>query len=303
MKKPLYIFLHIPKCAGSTLAYHIQKNLRPNQYKALYARDFAFGFDHETQIAEAYKEVSRLTSVQKDELLVLYGHAIPYGIHKYFPTRDVRYVTFLRDPISRIVSCYNFQRMRLTKHLSKPNRRYFRQFISENSRLLSFQDWLANKYNRLPNLPVGVSMAIFLQELGYLNKGHLTKGSLSQMRLRFWYIGQTEHFDHDILWFYRELGIGKFFKNKNVSKSYVKNTKHIIKEIALINKEDGQLYEYFKTRHTSLDGGSMKWKRLLMQPITQGFEDALTYLFQRSAQLKRRSALYQSIIKTIRSYA
>ena len=44
-------------------------------------------------------------------------HIVYHGLAGFFPDREIRYVTFLRDPFKRIISEYNFGRMRLALNL------------------------------------------------------------------------------------------------------------------------------------------------------------------------------------------
>ena len=117
-KTSLYIFFHIPKCAGSTFRYHLEHNLRKGEFVSLYEGEY---FDV-TEMSYKYftpgkrrEEIdsyfSRLTDEQKDTIKILYGHQVYYGIHRFFPGREARYITFVRHHAAREVSMYNFSRM------------------------------------------------------------------------------------------------------------------------------------------------------------------------------------------------
>lgn len=98
--RPLYVFLHIEKTAGSTLSKALRRALGND----------AYGW-------YGYNELIRtLTSENLDPKVMVSGH-IPMGIHR-LTTRDVKYVTLLRHPIDRIESFYYYllQRRRDPRH-------------------------------------------------------------------------------------------------------------------------------------------------------------------------------------------
>ena len=101
-KKPLYIFFHTQKCAGSTLRYHLERNFQEDEVIFLYLHGH---FDVRNKIHEPFRTkkfreavdtyLSRLTGEQKDRVRVLCGHEIYYGIHQFFPNKEPKYVTFV----------------------------------------------------------------------------------------------------------------------------------------------------------------------------------------------------------------
>ncbi|MDQ0417796.1 hypothetical protein J2Z48_001969 [Croceifilum oryzae] len=94
MKKPLWIFAHIPKTGGITMRGIIDSNVPSNQ---IYRYPL-----HQNQ----EKMIRSLTSKQKENFRWVYGHC-RYGVHQHFH-RSYRYITMLRDPVSRVISTYYF---------------------------------------------------------------------------------------------------------------------------------------------------------------------------------------------------
>src|SRR3989344_1068676 len=121
-KDTLYIFLHIPKCAGSTFEYHIRNNFKKEEiielnesFIAPYLQGKSIAFlsykeknKIKKQCFEKFKNyIDELSDDQKNRIKVIYGHYVFYGIHTFL-NKNPRYVTFIRNPISMILSAYNF---------------------------------------------------------------------------------------------------------------------------------------------------------------------------------------------------
>jgi len=89
----ILVFLHIPKTAGSTLVGVLEREYGPGAVLDLY--DSTFG-----------DEVAALTPEEIGRTRVVAGHFY-FGVHERLPG-PCHYVTFLRDPVERVVSHYGF---------------------------------------------------------------------------------------------------------------------------------------------------------------------------------------------------
>lgn len=94
------IFLHIPKAAGSTLHYLLEMQFAPQESFATcstprYPRSDLDAFE-------------ALDAQQLAGIRLLNGH-MGYGLHRRLP-RPVFYITFLREPVERVLSHYSFER-------------------------------------------------------------------------------------------------------------------------------------------------------------------------------------------------
>lgn len=92
------IFLHIPKCGGTTLTRWLESRF-PEE------RRFHVNPD---DIAGSKAELSCMPAEERERIDLLLGH-ISYGWHALLPG-PCRYFTILRDPISRVVSHYSYVR-------------------------------------------------------------------------------------------------------------------------------------------------------------------------------------------------
>lgn len=99
MKKNIFVFCHVPKAGGTTLANVIKSNYSKNQIITLGNGKGHINFKDLKKKGPAFYE---------DKEIILGGH-LNYGIHKVVSKEvQVKYFTFLREPISRIISLYYY---------------------------------------------------------------------------------------------------------------------------------------------------------------------------------------------------
>ena len=87
------LFLHIPKTAGTTV-HHILNN----QYRSLPS----FSISHPDQITHFENK----SKEERSRIKVLKGH-FAFGAHAYY-SEPTTYFTFLREPIKRSISSFNY---------------------------------------------------------------------------------------------------------------------------------------------------------------------------------------------------
>ena len=111
--KPVVLYLHIPKAGGTTLSDWLFGQLRRSTNVGERSRFFNAGVyyypagyvrDGLTDSEESVK-----TALARDDLRGVLGH-FRFGIHEQL-AKPSEYITLLRDPVQRVISLYNFQRL------------------------------------------------------------------------------------------------------------------------------------------------------------------------------------------------
>jgi hypothetical protein len=95
---PTLIYVHLPKCGGTTLNRLIEWEYPPFQ---IYSIDPSF-------FRWSYYHLQRLPARRLAEMRVIKGH-MPFGIHHRLP-QPASYITVLREPVERVISEYYFAR-------------------------------------------------------------------------------------------------------------------------------------------------------------------------------------------------
>jgi Sulfotransferase family len=109
------IFLHLPKCAGTTLNRLIEWEYPA---KEIYSIDPSY-------FRWSHRKLMRLPSERLARLRVFKGH-MPFGLHRRL-ARPATYITFLRDPVERMISEYYF----ILQHHLHPQHRQMQKLTLE----------------------------------------------------------------------------------------------------------------------------------------------------------------------------
>ncbi len=94
------IFVHIPKTGGRTLEHVLER-----QYPSETVYDI---YGYNSSIPKAVQNLKHLSDGEKRNILLIKGH-YQFGLHEYLP-QACTYVTFIRNPIDRVVSHFNYVR-------------------------------------------------------------------------------------------------------------------------------------------------------------------------------------------------
>ena len=171
---PCIVFTHIPKTAGETMGAILEKQCFPTHI-------FSFNMPS----VKAHQRFMALNAKQKKRLKIIKGHW-PYGIHRDL-NRPCRYFTFLRDPVARTVSEYNY----ITSHPASQDY----DFITKNKLSLVDFSMLSKETQNI--------QAKFVSGLGRkavdINLDDLLAFAEKALNEDFKFVGIVEQFDRSLI--------------------------------------------------------------------------------------------------------
>lgn len=178
--EPIVVFTHIPKTSGTSFRKSLVEPNVPGE------------------LIYPYPGARRFLVERRRPRAFIWGH-VPYGIHLALG-REVRYVTFLRDPIDRAVSFYHFAKDSDPREYVHPARADAEAHsLIEFFRLRRYQNWQARFIAGLPYHYAypRVGGAAFEAEVGRRALGHL-RGAYA--------FGLQERFEESLEVLERQLG-------------------------------------------------------------------------------------------------
>jgi hypothetical protein len=220
MDERCIIFLHIPKTAGQTL--QTMFNWRYDQEHVL----------NLNTLDKPLREVDLIPSETRARTRVVFGH-VHYGIHAYIPN-PCTYMTFLRDPVSRVVSLYRYIRHDTSHPLHDE--------ITRSK--LSLEDYV------IRNMDPSQLDNGHTRQIAGLQSGEVDEKALARAKKNlssFLFVGLTERLDESVILLHRKLGWHlPFYVTKNVSspKTSVEVTDRAIGAIRERNQHDLELYDF-----------------------------------------------------------
>ena len=312
--KNLYIFLHIPRSAGTTFIKHMQKNFTEKEaiwidYEKLDLDPFES--KHKNYLNQVNKYFSAFSRNEKEGVKIISGHLVPFGVHKLFD-KTARYITFVRDPLERTISLYNYYRtLYLNEDKSGRKKDFYKFSLLVNGRLPSFQKWCVEKYDKPNSRSTSETMYKFLMGLNYIDDDKLKVGTINSMFKKFYFVGITENFTEDSLFLYEEIGVTKFFINQNVSKKFFpfEYSDEVKEVLCSKNKLDQIIYKKaldvnkeFKSKNENfyLSLSKIKRRRRLLLLVTQIMYDFNESLHRLSSFFREKSIFYSHLIDFIK---
>ncbi len=216
-----HIFMHIPKTAGSSVRTLLQQN---------YPSDATIGFSGDPEPIAWY---TARTPGFKQRYSLVHGH-VPYGIHEGLT--DYLYFTFLRDPVARHFSDYDFLR------------RYEPHPLHADiaSGRITLADWAAI-FDRFPLYQD--RMTRFLSGDGDTRVPDRLSLETAKLHLRreFAPVGLAERFDESVLVIAKRLGWDSiFYLTKNVTAERSELTPALRKTAKQGLGRDIELYSFAK---------------------------------------------------------
>jgi hypothetical protein len=168
------IFLHLPKCGGTTFHSILER---------MYLKEEIFDIKVIDDLRLNKEDFISLPPKEKDKLKLLKGH-MEFGLHKYF-SEDSKYITFLRDPIERIISYYFF----VKRH---PNHRLYKLNLLNDE--MSFYDFVT----KIKEGDIHNGQIRLISGINDKNEFMLEK-ALENIDKHFSFVGTLEKFDESLI--------------------------------------------------------------------------------------------------------
>lgn len=228
------VFVHVPKTAGSTLSWIIQRNY-PAERTIIIQPD---------EMLRKYQDFQALSVDARRRLLCITGH-VPFGVHRWLP-QGAGYITMLRDPIEWTLSFHTFvQRMPFFDQ--DPDLAAFRGVRGLD--LDGFVDFLIrSNMADMQTRQISGQMELpnFLPPYEPMTSDALDCAK-QNLRANFECVGVVERFDESLLFMKRKLGWRKiYYQRLNVSEGRVGRTRlpqATLNRILECNRRDVELYD------------------------------------------------------------
>lgn len=267
--RPLYLFYHVPKCAGTTLIAHLAKHMPERLLRPRVRRGFLKEF------GGGVADLRRLPA-DLDRIDVVAGHTASASVLRAFPGRAVRPFVMLRDPASFLVSIYNDrERHSVTRGWRPISFDHFRRTLPKNpiTRLLLLR-YLGIGYPLILALDSRKRLAIVEQALGAC-----------------WFVGSWQHADRLAAELSRRLGIATAAAPKNVSPegtlSVADLSEAVVAEIRAENALDQLLFDRWRDALWS-DRPAPVERPVVGDQLSYLADDAMRHVWWRIVMAERR---------------
>lgn len=222
------IFLHIPKCAGSTLREIIYRQYPDRQ---------CYYVSSMPDQQQSIYEFQGLPRAEREEIRFLTGHGV-YGLHSSL-VGSTEYITMLRKPIERVISNYYYV-------ARSPEHRHYETVTGEKG--MSLYEYVSSGVNEVLDNQMVRSMT---------SDDEISGRKLLQRAKENWdewfgFVGLVERFDESLLLAKERYGWGGvFYRKRNVTRDRPSREdlpERVVDEIEARNRLDTELYEYGKER-------------------------------------------------------
>jgi hypothetical protein len=225
MNNDPFIFLHVPKTAGTTLRAIIERQYLDREIYKVYDGSPEH---HST------KDLKALDEEEKEKLIAYCGH-VAFGVHESIGG-NLKYYTLLRDPVERVISFYHHT-MTLSPRW-RDRRVSLLKFIQEA------------KHIEIDNLQTRLLSGI-PKPFGRCQDG-MVWTAIDNIERHFDVVGLSEWFDESLVLMQSALGWEKpFYVKENIGRGRPAAAYYSHLELEAIrdhNRLDSFLYSYVKRR-------------------------------------------------------
>lgn len=189
-----YFFLHIPKTAGTTLNNVFDKNLASGAVLDLYTED-----QHRAFGDVCYERIAEYSLVRGHVFITDFAELLDGPVR-------FKVFTFLRDPIQRVISEYNFLKRWPKSHLY--------DFLNREN--VSLLEYVTSDHGMLRRRGRN-NMVNSLSGTRGADLGERLELAWNHLSERFCFFGILERFDESLLMLRKEMGLDStFYEKQNV---------------------------------------------------------------------------------------
>ena len=245
----VHMFVHLPKCLGTSLTTSIGKHIRESAhvFECEPCRD---------RIRNTVIERAKRQRVPVQSIRVIHGHAVFEGLHEVTERTPV-YFTFLRDPVSRHVSTYNYLRT-VMEQKDHPLAEHYRKMLSDGDRVMDYPEWAETRtaHHNVMSKTLAASSIEWKNPFRPIptdRDDHLNISKRFLERMQF--IGFVERSANDLGIVSRTLGMKLPKQRLNISKKYFKldSKSKLAQRVRDMHAIDMELFEYGRQLRAASD--------------------------------------------------
>lgn len=235
--RPLVIFTHLPKTAGTTLKHITQRQFSPSETFEFYSLT--------RRPAKGIEQFKSIYPKRSKDLKFITGH-MGFGLHEFIDQPST-YITVLRDPVKRVISFYYYLLRTNPNHADLQGCQGLEDFIKRaNLAKNDMTQYLSGaKLKAQFNYTGGVQK----EEQCYCDEEMLALAK-QNLREKFTVVGTTEDFNKTLMLLKRKLGWQIYpYLKANVAKKKTSDRKISDEAMSLLenySKFDIELYRYSK---------------------------------------------------------
>jgi len=283
--------MHVPKTAGSTLKWIIERQYSPSHTAVIESED----------LLEQYRAFQAMPPEARGRLECVIGH-VPYGVHQWLP-QGARYITMLRNPVAWTLSFHNYMRS-MPFFDTHPDLKVFHgvRALDLNGFVSFLEDSnMADMQTRMISGEVDVTTT--LPPYMRLSEDALERAK-HRLRDEFACAGLVERFDESLLLMKRRLGWRHvYYRKLNVSRdrSEPRNLpRHTLQRILACHRRDVELHDYagaLLAAQIEAEGPGFERELRRLRRLNVMY-DRLVPLYEASGLLRLRRALRQAFATT-----
>ena len=222
----MILFIHIPKTAGTTMQSIFQRHLEKKSCL----------FINQNSSFKDLRSLKNIIERSPSKLNLVQAH-MPFGIHNYLKF-EKRYITFLRNPVNRVISLYH-------SIYQSPNHYLYKEVVKYK---MSLKDFIDSKITvEIENGHVRLLSGSDLNTPIFKINGNHYQIARTNLDKYFFSVGICERFDDSLLLLANKLGWKSvpYYYSRNVGNYFNKQKVpyHIIDQIKELNTYDIKLYE------------------------------------------------------------